>query len=210
MGPEWGLDAGACIGEAIVPGTTCLPPRPPGRNPLVHAGLVHRLINQGLAEGEAGEPQVLEMALTDRQGRVRQMLVAGRLLHIAGQMQLLSSYQDVTVQRAAAQASIGEYREMVESANDAILLVEHNLIIECNPAAELLFGRSRADLIGQHPGRPVSAFSGGRHPFNGVGPASDCRCPVRGTPPLSVAPSAPGWQRVHGRGRAQPGPQPDG
>ena len=92
------------------------------------------------------------------------MLVAGRLLHIAGQMQLLSSYQDVTVQRAAAQASIGEYREMVESANDAILLVEHNRIIECNPAATLLFGRSRTDLIGQHPGDLSPPFQEGGIP----------------------------------------------
>lgn len=120
----------------------------PWIEPLAYAGFVRRLRTQEVS----GEPQVLEMALSDRQGRVRQMLVAGRLLRIAGQMQLLSSYQDVTVPRAAAQASISEYREMVESANDAILLVEHNLIIECNPAAELLFGRSRADLIGQHPG----------------------------------------------------------
>ncbi len=132
----------------------------PWIEPLVHAGFVHRLLTQEVS----GEPQVLEMALSDRQGRVRQMLVAGRLLRIAGQMQLLSSYQDVTVQRAAAQASIGEYREMVESANDAILLVEHNLIIECNPAAELLFGRSRADLIGQHPGNLSPPYQEGGIP----------------------------------------------
>lgn len=124
----------------------------PWLEPWVHAGFVQNLISQGPSEGTMAEPQVLEMALTDRAGRVRQMLVAGRVLRIAGQMQLLASYQDVTAQRAAAQASIGEYREMVESANDTILLVEHNRIIECNPAATLLFGRSRADLIGQHPG----------------------------------------------------------
>lgn len=132
----------------------------PWIEPLAYAGFVHRLRTQEVS----GEPQVLEMALSDRQGRVRQMLVAGRLLRIAGQMQLLSSYQDVTVQRAAAQASIGEYREMVESANDAILLVEHNLIIECNPAAELLFGRSRADLIGQHPGNLSPPYQEGGNP----------------------------------------------
>jgi PAS domain S-box-containing protein len=124
----------------------------PWVDPAVHAEFVHRLIARSGQEADGVEPLMREMALTDRQGRERQMLVKAHLWTMNGQTMLLSGYLDITRQRAAVMASIGEYREMVDSANDTILLVEHNRIIECNPAAEQLFGRSRADLIGQHPG----------------------------------------------------------
>ena len=124
----------------------------PWVDPCAHADFVHRLVEPGSADAPLGETQVVEMAVYDLHAEVRQVLMAGRLVHIAGQQLLLASYQDVTIQRAATLASINEYREMVESATDTILLVENNRIIECNPAAEVLYGRSRAELIGQHPG----------------------------------------------------------
>ena len=118
------------------------------------------------------------MALTDRQGRERQMLVKAHLLPVDGQTMLLAGYLDITKQRAAVMASIGEYREMVDSANDTILLVEHNRIIECNPAAEQLFGRSRAELIGQHPGDLSPPFEeGGLRPWSWPSSAWPMRCP---------------------------------
>lgn len=55
-------------------------------------------------------------------------------------------------QQARAQQVLGEYRAMVESANDAILLMQATRIIECNPAAERLFGQARERLLGMHPG----------------------------------------------------------
>jgi PAS domain S-box-containing protein len=45
------------------------------------------------------------------------------------------------------------FREMVECANDGMLLVEDGIIIECNPAACRLFGLPHDKLAGQHPGR---------------------------------------------------------
>lgn len=124
----------------------------PWVDPGIHADFVHRLLKPGSSDAPPGETQVIEMAVYDVSADVRQVLVAGRLVRSADQTLLLASYQDVTIQRAATLASINEYREMVESATDTILLVENNRIIECNPAAEVLYGRSRADLIGQHPG----------------------------------------------------------
>ncbi|WP_319415696.1 PAS domain S-box protein [Marispirochaeta aestuarii] len=44
------------------------------------------------------------------------------------------------------------FREMVEHANDGMLLVEDEIIIECNPAACRLYGLSRDELVGLHPG----------------------------------------------------------
>ena len=46
---------------------------------------------------------------------------------------------------------LGIYEEMVESAQDGMLLVEDNIIIGCNPAACALYGISRDELIGSHP-----------------------------------------------------------
>lgn len=133
----------------------------PWVDPAVHAEFVHRLIARSGQGAEGVEPLRREMALTDRQGRELQMLVKAHLLPVDGQTMLLAGYLDITRQRAAVMASIGEYREMVDSANDTILLVEHNRIIECNPAAEQLFGRSRAELIGQHPGDLSPPFQEG-------------------------------------------------
>ena len=133
----------------------------PWVDPAVHAEFVHRLIARSGQGAEGVESLRREMALTDRQGRERQMLVKAHLLPVNGQTLLLAGYLDITKQRAAVMASIGEYREMVDSANDTILLVEHNRIIECNPAAEQLFGRSRAELIGQHPGDLSPPFQEG-------------------------------------------------
>lgn len=47
---------------------------------------------------------------------------------------------------------LGIYEEMVESAHDGMLLVENNTIIGCNPAACALYGLSKQELIGMHPG----------------------------------------------------------
>jgi PAS domain S-box-containing protein len=44
-----------------------------------------------------------------------------------------------------------ECRAMVDHTNDAVLMVEARRIVECNPAAESLFGIPRAELLGSHP-----------------------------------------------------------
>ena len=47
--------------------------------------------------------------------------------------------------------ALKERQAMIESTNDAILLVEASRVIECNPAAERMFGMPRETLIGIHP-----------------------------------------------------------
>ncbi len=137
----------------------------PWLEPLAHAGFVRRVVQSGLAADEgAGQVHTLELAARDLQGQVRQVLVAGRLVRLAGRLCCYASYQDVTVQRTAAMASLSEHREMIESANDAILLVENDRIVECNPAAEQMFGRSREALIGQHPGELSPPYQAGGIP----------------------------------------------
>lgn len=57
-----------------------------------------------------------------------------------------------------------EYRAMVENTNDAVLLMEAGRIVECNPAAERLFGMRHTELLGTHPAAlsPALQPGGGR------------------------------------------------
>ncbi|MCC2615033.1 PAS domain S-box protein [Aestuariibacter halophilus] len=50
------------------------------------------------------------------------------------------------------------YREMVDSAHDGMLLMEDNVFIGCNQAACDLYGLSREELIGTHPGAVSPEF----------------------------------------------------
>lgn len=67
-------------------------------------------------------------------------------------------------QREAASAQMREYRAMVEHTNDALLLMEAGRIVECNPAAERMFGMPHAELLGAHPATlsPLLQPGGGR------------------------------------------------
>lgn len=49
-----------------------------------------------------------------------------------------------------ASRQMREFRAMVENTNDAILLLEAGHIVECNPAAERLFGMAHVALLGAH------------------------------------------------------------
>ncbi len=51
-------------------------------------------------------------------------------------------------------ASEGRFRALMDGAVDAITLYDpvRDLVVDCNPAAEVLFGRQRADIMGASPG----------------------------------------------------------
>lgn len=49
------------------------------------------------------------------------------------------------------QQVLREFQAMVESANDAMLLMEGERVVECNSAAQRLFGLQRDALLGAHP-----------------------------------------------------------
>jgi len=63
--------------------------------------------------------------------------------------------RDVTAKKAAERAQVESerrYRALFEGAYDGILLLRDSRIIDANPAAEELYGASRAALLGRHPG----------------------------------------------------------
>lgn len=49
------------------------------------------------------------------------------------------------------QQVLREFQAMVESANDAMLLMEGERVVECNSAAQRMFGLQREALLGAHP-----------------------------------------------------------
>lgn len=49
------------------------------------------------------------------------------------------------------QQVLHEFQAMVESANDAMLLMEGERVVECNSAAQRMFGLQREALLGAHP-----------------------------------------------------------
>jgi len=101
--------------------------------------------------------QSIESELRHADGSIRQVIVWARRIDIDGRTWMVVNYQDVTAQRQLdlalqeTSAQLREFREMVESSNDAMLLVEDYRIIECNQAAEHLYGLPRARLLGKHP-----------------------------------------------------------
>ncbi len=67
---------------------------------------------------------------------------------------ILAAVRDVT-DRAAGEHALREsehkYRTLFEEAGDAILLMEEETILDCNAQAEVLFGRSRDQLVHTSP-----------------------------------------------------------
>ncbi|MEL4180306.1 PAS domain-containing sensor histidine kinase [Roseateles sp. PN1] len=91
-----------------------------------------------------------EVQLRHADGSVRTVVVSARGIDRLGRRQLLASYQDMTQARRAARR-LNELAEMVESAHDAMLLIDDGLIVECNEASGRIFGRSRANVLGRSP-----------------------------------------------------------
>jgi len=80
---------------------------------------------------------------------------AARLTDADGNTQgAIETIQDITDKRQAEQelrASESRYRQLFESANDAIFLLKDGLIADCNHKSQDLFGNSREGMIGLSP-----------------------------------------------------------
>jgi len=66
------------------------------------------------------------------------------------------SFRDVTHERLAEvglRESEGKFKMLFEAANDAILLMNDRIFLDCNQRAEAMYGCSRGELIGQSPVR---------------------------------------------------------
>ncbi|MCH8179939.1 MAG: PAS domain-containing sensor histidine kinase [Proteobacteria bacterium] len=88
-------------------------------------------------------------------GQAAALAAAGMAGFVAGAL-----LARLATQRRAARAHrrgqegqrvLREFQAMVESANDAMLLMEGARVVECNAAALAMFRLSRAELLGAHP-----------------------------------------------------------
>lgn len=99
-----------------------------------------------------------ETTLRRADGSLRTVIVSARKMFADDTTLMVVSYEDVTEQRQlesarkAAERSLRLFQEMVESSNDAIMIVEDHHVMACNTAATALFAMPREQLIGRHPG----------------------------------------------------------
>lgn len=69
-------------------------------------------------------------------------------------IEVQSAGRDITDRKLAAQALIEseqKYRQLFEASNDAILLLQNEIVIDCNQRATEMLGRDRTELIGMRP-----------------------------------------------------------
>lgn len=94
----------------------------------------------------------------DRWGNALWVLLSVRTIELDGERVVLSMTVDITRQVAteqqlrAANERLRETSAMIESANDAMLILDDSGVFRfCNPAAQHIFGRTREQVIGHSP-----------------------------------------------------------
>ncbi len=131
---------------------------PLARNCVYHDGAVpdpdDQPVQRALREGIATRNQ--RMLFTRPRGETRELLVsAAPIRNLEGKVvAAIGVYVDVSDQTrttAALHETEIRYRQLFESASDAIFLMHGERFIDCNTRTLTLFGCSRADIIGQSP-----------------------------------------------------------
>jgi PAS domain S-box-containing protein len=85
-------------------------------------------------------------------GEIRDMLISTRVLSIQGQNLISSIWHDITERKRienALKESEEKYRELIETAHDAVVCDENGIITIWNKSAERIFGYSRSEILGQ-------------------------------------------------------------
>ncbi|MEW6208441.1 MAG: PAS domain S-box protein [Acidobacteriota bacterium] len=102
---------------------------------------------------EEGRVHNLELRYKTKQGEVRDALFSAEIIELDGKPCLLTTTNDITDRKRAEEAvrkSELEYRNLFESANDAIIIFEpkDEIILEANSRACEFYGLSRDELVG--------------------------------------------------------------
>ena len=95
-----------------------------------------------------------ELQFRMKSGELRDRLVSGDVVNIAGEECLLMVNRDITERKRVEEAlreSERRYRTLFESAGDAIFLLHDGVFSDCNRKAQEIFGCSREELIGKTP-----------------------------------------------------------
>jgi PAS domain S-box-containing protein len=100
--------------------------------------------------------ETFESAQFRRDRSVMPVEVHARILEISGRKLILGVIRDIT-ERKHAEAVLAEselkFRTVFESSNDAMMLLDSESFIDCNPATLRVFGYTTRDsFLGKHPG----------------------------------------------------------
>jgi PAS domain S-box-containing protein len=99
-----------------------------------------------------GAPQLFEWHYKHKNGQLFWGEVNMKHALIGGSNHVLVTVRDVTERKLAAQKlqeSEQRYRMLFESANDAILLMRHDRIVDCNTKALEMFECTRGQIVGK-------------------------------------------------------------
>ena len=97
-----------------------------------------------------------ELKVKCKDGTIIDGLFSGEIIENQGQKYFLTAMIDQTERKRAEEAtqiSEAKFRTLFESANDAIFLMDQDIIIDCNPKTLEMFGCAREQIIGQTPYR---------------------------------------------------------
>ncbi|MBD3317443.1 MAG: PAS domain S-box protein, partial [Chitinivibrionales bacterium] len=110
-----------------------------------------RWLRKAVTEG----PQVFEWNARKNNGELFWVEVSLRSAEIGGERRILAIVRDITLRKSAEEAlreSEKKFRALFENAGDAILLMHHDLFVDCNSRSVQLYGcENREGIIGHHP-----------------------------------------------------------
>lgn len=119
---------------------------PPDQQPIVRAADERRV---------RGEADQYELELIRKDGSRLSVLISGSPRFEEGRfVGTLAVFTDITERKRAEEAlreSEERYRGLFQTARDAIFLAVDDRFVDCNPAAETIFGCSRDQIIGHTP-----------------------------------------------------------
>jgi len=100
----------------------------------------------------------IEMMLKDKQGALKPASVSAHFIHDEQGVPegIFGTVRDISERKRAEEALTereAKFRTLFESANDAILLMDQDIFIDCNPKTLKMFGCTREEIIGQPPYR---------------------------------------------------------
>jgi PAS domain S-box-containing protein len=114
--------------------------------------VLEKLSRISAVEGGARD---FEMSVIGKDGQETISLVSSAVIELQGEPHRISIGKDVTDLKKSERALIESevrYRMLFENANDAIFVVKGDRFIDCNNITQGMFGYTKEEIIGKHPG----------------------------------------------------------
>lgn len=137
-------------------------------NNISYAALIvaedNNRVGKKVAEAiESRQPWIVEYRVRHKQGHIRWASERGQAVYDEhGQVQFLDGFiLDITAEKLAKQ-EMARLAVLVRNSSEAMFLLQAGKFIDCNAAALVLFGYSKADLLTNHPAilSPVTQANG--------------------------------------------------